>query len=191
MREGSPPGTTYYNNRRLELQLFAPEADISISKSNGLDEVSPASIVTYTVTATNSGPNGARATVSDILPVTLENSAWTCAGVAGGICAPSGAGDIADAVELPAGASVVYSIVTKVAMNASGTIENTATATVDAGINDPNLINNTATDTDTVKEKAIIPVASAKPVPSMSILAAGFLAMLIFSAALFFNKRRK
>src|SRR5439155_22599698 len=95
----------------------------------------------------NSGPSAVTgATVSDAVPASLTGVTWTCVGAGGGTCTASGAGSINDTVNLPVGATVTYML--------SGTVTtsvtNTATITAPASVSDPNLANNTATDTDIV-----------------------------------------
>ena len=51
---------------------------------------------------------------------------------------------------MPAGSTITYVVQTTVPLAATGTLSNTATVTAPIGITDPNLANNTATDTDTV-----------------------------------------
>jgi uncharacterized repeat protein (TIGR01451 family) len=70
--------------------------------------------------------------------------AWTCQASGGATCPPSGNGNIAASVDLPSGGAAVFTATGTVAPNASGTIVNQATATVDAPTIDPNTTNNTA-----------------------------------------------
>jgi len=64
--------------------------------------------VTYTITASNAGPNNdTGATVADTFPASLTCT-WTCVGAGGGTCTASGSGNINDTVNLPAGGSVTY-----------------------------------------------------------------------------------
>ena len=62
----------------------------------------------------------------------------------------AGTGNIADSVNLPAGASVTYTVVAAIKSSAMGTLTNTATITTPPGFSDTDLGNNTATDTDTL-----------------------------------------
>lgn len=56
--------------------------------------------------------------------------------------------DIADSVDLPAGASVTYTAVCAVDAGADGQVQNTASITEPVGVTDPVAGNNTATDSD-------------------------------------------
>src|SRR6202008_3252481 len=94
------------------------------------------------------------ATVADTFPA-VETCTWTCVGAGGGTCTASGAGNINDSVNLPAGASVTYTPTCAISAAATGTLSNTATVTI-AG--DPNAANDSATDTDTLTPQADLAV---------------------------------
>jgi uncharacterized repeat protein (TIGR01451 family) len=80
---------------------------------------------------------------------------WTCAGAGGGICNASGSGNISEAVNLPAGSSVTFTVPCTVSPAATGTISNTATVNMMlGGPTDTNPGNNSATDSDTVGAQA-------------------------------------
>lgn len=125
-----------------------PPADLAIRKTDGRDEVIACTgpEIIYTVTASNSGPRDvAGASVADAFPASLTCT-WTCVGAGGGTCAASGSGNIADTVNLPAGASGTYTATCSVSADATGTLVNTATVTPPAGVRDRDLGNNRATD---------------------------------------------
>ncbi len=144
------------NNSATDTDTVAPLADASITKTDGVSNVSPGGNTTYTVTASNAGPAATAATVADTFPATLTCT-WTCLGAGGGTCAASGSGNISDAtVSLPSGGSVTYTVPCTVSPSASGTIVNTATVTTVEV--DPTPANNSATDTDVVATGA--PAAS-------------------------------
>ena len=157
-RSGSPrPANRLYfvaddGTSGYELWAVANTADLSITKTDGEGSVASGSSVTYTITVTNEGPGtvlGAR--VSDVLPASLEDAAWTCApGSSGGVatCAAAGTGDIDDTVNLGPGESIVYTL--EATVSGSGEVANTATVTAPADFIDPDPSNNSATDTDTI-----------------------------------------
>jgi uncharacterized repeat protein (TIGR01451 family) len=126
-------------------------ADLSITKTDGATTAPIGGNVTYTITASNAGPNPVSgATVADTFPASLTCT-WTCSGTGGGTCTASGSGAINNnTVNLPVGASVTYLAQCAVAANASGSLTNTATVTTPAGVADPTPGNNSATDTDTL-----------------------------------------
>jgi hypothetical protein len=101
--------------------------------------------------ASNAGPSAATgATVADTVPAAITGATWTCVGAGGGTCTASGAGNINDAVNLPAGGSVTYTLTGTISASATGTLSNTATVAAPGGITDPTPGNNSATDTDTL-----------------------------------------
>lgn len=130
-----------------------PSADVSVTKTNGVDFVQSGLDTTYTIVVTNPG-GGADADgllVNDVLNPTqfvAVNAAWSCAPA--GICTPEfGTGDIVDLpLDLVAGSSVTITVTAMVLAGAEAGVSNTVSLTMPAGVGDPNLSNNTATDSD-------------------------------------------
>lgn len=162
-------------NDELDPYCPLPMADVSITKSNAASSAKPGDTVTYTLVASNAGPDAAaNTTVADTLPAALTGAAWTCTGTAGGICgAASGTGNISDTVTLPAGASVTYTLTASVSATATGALVNTATIALPAGMSDPTPGNNSATATVT------LPVPAATAVPTLGAWALGLLVGLL------------
>jgi uncharacterized repeat protein (TIGR01451 family) len=118
-------------------------ADLSLTKADSPDPVPVGSNLTYTITASNGGPDPATGvTVSDTLPtgpafVSANASQGSCSGTATVVCA---LGAVA------ASGSATVTIVIKPA--ATDTLSNTATIGADQG--DPNTANNSDTATTSV-----------------------------------------
>jgi len=125
-------------------------ADLAVTMDDGLTLAIPGQSTTYTIVASNSGPDGAiAATVSDPFPADCTSVSWTCAGSGGGTCSASGSGDISDTVDLPSGGSATYTAVCDITSTPSGTqLSNTATVAVGPSTIDPNPANDSATDVD-------------------------------------------
>ncbi|MCQ4166325.1 DUF11 domain-containing protein [Tahibacter harae] len=136
------------------------QADLSITKSNGVNQVLPNSTSRYTIVASNAGPGAAAARVFDQFPAQCISANYTCSGSGGGICAPLGSSPINEIVSLPAGASVTYNADCGVGAVTPGQISNTATIAPEAGTVDPNPGNNSATDTDLLGEMADVMVVN-------------------------------
>jgi len=129
-------------------------ANLSMTVTDGVTAAAPGGQVVYTITAANGGPGAATAaTVADTFPAT-QTCSWTCAPTGTGTCAANGSGAINDPVNLASGDSAVYTATCTIAASATGTVSNTATIAVPVGNTDPNLANNTATDTDTLVPSA-------------------------------------
>ena len=93
------------NNSATDSDTLAAQADLAITKTDGVTTATAGGSVTYTITASNAGPSNAPgATVADIFPAALTCT-WTCVGAGGGTCAASGAGNINGTVNLPAAAA--------------------------------------------------------------------------------------
>ena len=66
------------NNSATDTDTLTPQADLSITKTDGVTTATPGGSVTYTITASNAGPNDAPgSTVADTLPASLT-ATWTC-----------------------------------------------------------------------------------------------------------------
>jgi uncharacterized repeat protein (TIGR01451 family) len=137
--------------------LDGPEADLAVTKTNGRSTVTAGAGTEYTITVTNAGPDDVvGATVTDTPPASLTGVTWTCAATGGATCSPSGTDTIADVVDLPAGASLVYTLTATVDQGATGSVANTASVAVPLGTGDGDPGNNGATDTDTVTGRAVV-----------------------------------
>jgi uncharacterized repeat protein (TIGR01451 family) len=148
------------NNSATDTDTLTPQADLSITKTDGQTTVLSGGPITYTIVAANAGPSDATgATAADTFPAAITGATWTCVGAGGGTCTASGSGNINDAVNLPAGGSVTYTVSGTVAAGTTGTLSNTATVAAPGGVTDPTPGNNTATDTDTVVGLAYFTVA--------------------------------
>ncbi len=129
-----------------------PNADLSITINDGLMTYTPGGTATYTVVASNSGPydvTGATITVNK--PVQITSWTVTCVADSGATCTAgpiTPAGNISDVVNLPIGKKVTYTIVATINASAVGNMVTTATVTNPAPTPDPNMANNSASDTD-------------------------------------------
>jgi uncharacterized repeat protein (TIGR01451 family) len=121
-------------------------ADLRVEKDDGGAEAIEGQPFTYTILATNNGPQKVLgATVTDYFPADLESVTWTCSATAGSSCAPSGSGDIVETVDLDSGGAALFTATGTVAIGAVGPLENTATIDPPAGpIVDPVPENNSS-----------------------------------------------
>ena len=129
-----------------------PIADLAITKTDLNSSYIPGGTVTYTITVVNNGPRGINgAVVTDTFDTSsLNNITWTCAYTGGASSTCAGSGNINDSVNLPNGATVVYTVSADIAGSATGNLVNTASVSLPAGFTDPVPGNNSSTDTDTV-----------------------------------------
>lgn len=127
-----------------------PAADLSIVKTSAVNLIG-LGLIQYNLVVANAGPNAVTgAVVADTFPAGLTNILWSCVGVGGGACAANGTGNINQLVDLPNGATVVFSITANVPLPLPNAIANTATVTAPAGITDPVPANNTSTVNDVI-----------------------------------------
>jgi uncharacterized repeat protein (TIGR01451 family) len=125
-------------------------SDLSITKTDGIEQYEPGQALVYTIVAANSGPIGAPGSpVADTFPPSLTGVTWTCVASAGSSCALSaGTGNIATTVDLLAGGTATFTANATVSPTATGNIVNTATIERGDGREDPIPGNNSATDDD-------------------------------------------
>jgi uncharacterized repeat protein (TIGR01451 family) len=138
------------NNASIDTDTLAPQADLTIAKSDGLGSVVPGTPVTYTITVANPGPSHApSALVIDMLPPILLGATWTCSASFGSSCTPFGIGNINDFASVLVGGTLTYTLTATVDPVASfGDLVNTADVTPLGGVSDPNPFNNSSTDVD-------------------------------------------
>ena len=133
----------------------APDtADLSISKSNGLAEVSTGAAVTYEVAVSNAGPEAVTAAILHDPAVTgLVKTTVTCGALPSQCAAPPTVTELESGTfALPAlaiGQSYVIRVTATVTAP-GGTVTNGATVAAPVGITDPVPSNNAATDVDVV-----------------------------------------
>ncbi|MEP7201973.1 MAG: hypothetical protein ABI894_05150, partial [Ilumatobacteraceae bacterium] len=143
------------NNTSTDIDSLTPRADLSVTKTDGAASAVPGTPVTYTIVATNAGPSSAPASnITDTFPAALSGATWTCSAAAGATCPASGSGNINTAIDLPVGGIATFTVNGTVTSGATGTLANTATVSVGAGVTDPAAGNNTATDIDTLTPTA-------------------------------------
>lgn len=134
---------------RVTTTVYA-NADISITKTDGLTQVAQGSAFAYTIVVGNAGPHPVTGvTVNDAFPAGFTSVTWTCTPAGGAACGmASGSGDIAGvSVDLPAGGTATFTATGTA--TGTGTLANTATVTAPAWAIDPMASNNSATDGDT------------------------------------------
>jgi len=135
-----------------------PAVNLSIAKSDGVTRAIVGREVVYTLSVRNDGPGDAvGARVLDPMPAELLDVTWTCVpsggascGVGGGPVSAVGFGPIDQAVELPSGGSLLYTVRGLLSFEAGETLVNTATVEPPTPGSDPDLTDNLSTDIDQV-----------------------------------------
>ena len=129
-----------------------PRADLAITVNDGSPVAVPGKTTTYTITVTNNGPSPeSGATVVDAFPSIITSDTYTAVASAGSsVGSSSGAGNINTTASLLPGGTATFTVVAHIDPNASGTLVDTATVTAPVTVDDLNLSNNTASDTDIV-----------------------------------------
>lgn len=145
------------NNTDNDIDTPDPQADLQITKDDGLDEYVPGTVITYTIVVSNTGPSDViSAVVSDPKPAQIFSWDWSCVTSGGATCTPQSGltGDFSDTVDMPAGSVITYTVVSAISSSATGNLENIVTVTPPDGITDPTPDNNTDNDIDTQNSEA-------------------------------------
>lgn len=133
----------------ISSDVDSPAVDLQITKTDGVATYSPGGTLTYTVVVTNNSTfNVNGAVVTDVLPAQIASAEWNCVPAGGASCTPNGTGNINDAINLPAGLSVTYTIVANVSPYAMGMLTNSASVAAPAGFVETAPGNNSATDSN-------------------------------------------
>ena len=138
----------YYPSVDLPLAggIVIREADLIVNKAVNLTVANPGDTLNYTITVKNNGPSHEDGiSFQDSVPSVLNNVTWSCSITSGtGSCgASSGSGNsISTTLNLNNQAVATYVVTGQISTNASGSINNTATAVRNKDITDPNLNNN-------------------------------------------------
>jgi uncharacterized repeat protein (TIGR01451 family) len=140
------------NNTATDSDTIVFRADLRVTVNDGKTATVAGAKNTYTIVVTNGGPsNVSGAVINDTFPSTFTGVMYaaTQAGGASGFSA-TGGGDIHDTVAMPAGSKITYKVIVTISASAIGSVADTATVGAPSGVTDPNLANNSATDTDTL-----------------------------------------
>ncbi|CAM4320006.1 DUF6923 family protein [Zobellia nedashkovskayae] len=130
------------------------EANLSVTKTNGTTTYVPGTDTTYTIVASNNGPFGViGASVTDTpTGIPAANVSYSAVASSGSTTTVSGtqSGVINDIVSLPVGGTVTYTVTVSIPTTFSNDLTNTVTIDNPVNSNDPDITDNTATDTDTL-----------------------------------------
>jgi uncharacterized repeat protein (TIGR01451 family) len=142
------------NNSATDTDTLTPQADLSVTKTDGKTSVVPGTADTYTITVSNNGPSTLGSlTLTDNANPALVGAVFTpSAGVYN-----SGTGAWTG-LNLASGQSITLTVTGTINPAATGTEVNTATVSPPAGATDPNSANNSATDKDTLTPQADLAV---------------------------------
>lgn len=141
-------------NESVTWTIVDDDVDLSITKDDGTATYVPGFDVNYSIVVANNGPVAVTGVqVADPLPAGIADASWTCGdATGGGACgAASGTGAIDTTADLPAGASVTYTLTLLVPPDYVGDLANTATVSAPDGFNDIDPTDNTATDIDAME----------------------------------------
>ena len=147
---GGVTDTDAGNNSATDGTTLVPEADVSVTKTDGQASDVPGTSTSYSITVSNAGPScDPSVSFTDNFDANLTGVSWTCASTGAANCGSlSGSGDIATTDDLPDGTSVTYTVTADIDACLTGTLTNTATAVT--SVTDPDGSNNSSVDTTTM-----------------------------------------
>lgn len=169
-------GAYTFSNRQpvnfQRVETLSPDGtDLSITVTDNVTSAVPGKTVTYTIVVTNNGPLAATgAKVANAFPGILSGITFTAV-QSGGVTGftANGAGNINDTVNMPVGSTITYTVTATISASATGNLTNTATVAAQVDQPDPNLANNTSTDTTPLTPQADLQVTiTDNPDPVMS-----------------------
>ena len=139
-------------NSATDTDDLTPEADLVITKDDGVTSATPGGSVTYTIVASNpTGPSDVEgATVTDTFPAAVTSANWTCVATGGASCAGFGSGDISETVDLPVGGIATFTVDVDIDPAATGVLSNAASVSVPSGVTELDASDNLANDSDTL-----------------------------------------
>src|SRR5947208_576538 len=139
------------NNSATDSDPLVLTANLKVTVTDGKSSVVSGQSDTYTIVVTNIGSGRVSGSVvNDSFPAVFTGATFTATqtGGASGFTA-NGSGNIHDTVTMPGGSVIVYTATGTIDPSApSGTLSDTATVSVPNGVTDPDLTNNSATDSD-------------------------------------------
>jgi uncharacterized repeat protein (TIGR01451 family) len=153
------------NNTATDSNTVTTSADLSVTKSDGVTSVTAGDGVvrTYTITVTNAGPsNAAAVSLADTWPAgftrgTVTPSQGTCTGSPSFTCSLG-------TINSGANATVTVTYTVPASTTTSPQVNS---VTVSATTGDPNNVNNTATDSNTVATSANLSITKSDGVTSV------------------------
>lgn len=141
------------NNSANDTDVIYTRANLRITKTDNVTVVATGNVLTYTIVVINGGPQAVTgATVTDAFPAEFSNVSWTCSATAGSSCVAwsNSVNLLNGSVNLLNNGSATFTATATVASSGPGNLVNTATVALPANTTDPNLLNNSATDTDMI-----------------------------------------
>src|SRR5204863_289644 len=139
------------NNSATDSDTLVLSADLKVTVTDNKGSVVSGQSDTYTIVVTNNGLGRVTGAVAgDNFPAVFTGVHFTATqtGGASGFTA-NGSGNIHDTVTMPGGSVITYTATGTIDPSATGTLSDTVTVTAPNGVTDPNLTNNSATDSDT------------------------------------------
>ena len=158
------------NNSATDTDNVVPTGDVVVTKTNGTTTTVPGTTTTYTIVVSNTGPSTVTVSFLDMFPAAITSASRTVMSAGGATGGTAGTGNIADTLTLPGGGTVTYTVTAAVNPAASGTLTNSATATVltpgfDQG---GSTANDSASDTDTLTPQGDVVVTKTDGVTTVT-----------------------
>lgn len=141
------------NNTANDTDTIITTSNLSITKTDYRYAALPGSTVTYTIVVTNGGPHAVTgASVTDDFPADFSSVSWTCTATSGSTCAGliNSGNSLSASLNLLNSGSATLTATAVLSPSATGSVSNTAAVSAPVNVTDPDLANNSATDTDII-----------------------------------------
>lgn len=128
-----------------------PQVNLTVTKDDGSTAYVPGVPLTYTITTTNQGPSDVYgAVLTDIKPSIFSTWAWICntTAISGCLDVSDSSANFTQTLNIPAGATVSYTVTAKTLSSATGNLSNTASISAPSGVTETHNEDNSATDSD-------------------------------------------
>src|SRR5262249_8280100 len=162
-----PPGVTDpnpANNNDSDTDTLTPQADLAVTKNDGVTSAVPGTPTTYTITVSNAGPSPLGVFIlTDSLPAALLTPALGTPSA--GSYDP--ATRVSSGLSLPTLHAALPILTGTVDPAATGTLTNTVHVDPPPGVTDPTPGNNSATDVDTLTPQANLAITKTDGVTSV------------------------
>ena len=171
---GTNDNTGGNNSSTASTTINTVQANLAITKSDGIATINAGASTTYSIAVSNGGPAAADGAIfTDPAVVNLTITGVTCGSPTGGAACPLMAGVTIAAMQgagisipaLPNGGSVTFSVTGTA--GTTGSIVNIASIAAPAGVTDPTPGNNSATDTDTIQPVADLAIVKSNGVTNV------------------------
>lgn len=166
-----PSGTTdpTLPNKATTTTPVTKSVEVVVTKTDNTTTYTAGTNTLYQITIENKGPSDLMgASFKDPLPAGITAASWTAVSADVVLQNTSGNGAINEALNIPAGGKIVYTLTLSIPSGFTGPLANTASVAVPAGYTNINPSGNTATDTDNPAPQSAVNLVKTGPADAVA-----------------------